>query len=273
VDSRKHIYAVDLLPQERHGVDAESRALLDSAILHFDSDGRFIEYLGQEGIGGSPFPRITGLYTSQRDELAVVCRLPAGWNVYWFDQAGKLLFLVQLKNAAVPSPPDWQDVVPWVDSIAAAPDERKLYVKVEYYRDTFDRSTGTRMGTEPVGSLIWIMNVEDGSYAGRVEAPFYEYVYTEGGKRESARMLYAMLGVIREGRIFLLVPVDGGYAIMILDSLDRGNQRRGVIQVSDGELEYNVFNLSSEGILSALLADEYRVKLVWWRTDRLLGGS
>ncbi|MDR0878732.1 MAG: hypothetical protein LBN21_11815, partial [Treponema sp.] len=72
VDSRKHIYVEDRLPYERHSIDTESKALLDSVILHFDADGRFVEYLGQEGIGGSPFPRIIGLYTSIRDELAVV---------------------------------------------------------------------------------------------------------------------------------------------------------------------------------------------------------
>ena len=45
VDSRKHIYAEERLPYDRHSFDAEQKALQDSVILHFDADGRFIEYL------------------------------------------------------------------------------------------------------------------------------------------------------------------------------------------------------------------------------------
>ncbi|MDR1287423.1 MAG: hypothetical protein LBK08_07430 [Treponema sp.] len=273
VDSRRHIYAGDLLPPERHSVDGENRALLDSVILHFDSDGRFVEYLGQEGIGGSPFPRITGLYVSARDELAVICRLPAGWNVYWFDSAGTLLYLVQLKNSAIPVPSGWSGLVPSVDAIAAAPDERKLYLKVDYYRDTFDESTNTRTGNEPGISIVWIMNVENGIYSGRVEVPLAEYTYTENGRRVTSERLYSMLGVIRGGHIFLFYPAEEGYSLLILDadSDTTGNQHRGVIRVSNDELRFNVFDLSAEGILSAMLAGDYEVKLVWWRTDRLLG--
>jgi hypothetical protein len=92
VDSRKHIYVEERLPPERHDFDSENRALQDSVILHFDADGRFIEYLGQGGQGGIPFPRITGLYTSANDEIAVVCRLPFGWNTHWYSPYGEQLF-------------------------------------------------------------------------------------------------------------------------------------------------------------------------------------
>jgi hypothetical protein len=34
---------------------------------------------------------------------------------------------------------------------------------------------------------------------------------------------------------------------------------------------YNDFFLSTEGILSAMLADNSNIKLVWWRTDRFMG--
>jgi hypothetical protein len=273
VDSRKHIYAEDALPYDRHSVDVESKALLDSIILHFDADGRFIEYLGQEGIGGSPFPRITGLYTSIRDELAVVCRLPTGWNIYWYDSTGALLYLVQLKNSAVPVPPDWPSVSSSVDAIMASPDSRRLFIKVDYYRDIFDESTNTRTGNEPDSSVLWIMNVEDGSYAGRMEIPFFEYVMTENGQTVNSRTLYSMLGVIRNGGAFFYFPVESGYSILFLNtnSPATGEQRRGFIQVNNDELQFNAFDLSAEGILSALLVDNWQVKLVWWRTDKFLG--
>jgi hypothetical protein len=36
------------------------------------------------------------------------------------------------------------------------------------------------------------------------------------------------------------------------------------------KLIYTSFALSGEGIISAILADEDSVKIVWWRTDALL---
>jgi hypothetical protein len=269
VDSRKHIFAEELLPYERHSYDPEHKVLLDSIILHFDENGRFAEYIGQEGIGGSPFPRIVGVYTSVRDELAVVCRLPSLWQIYWYDAEGNLLFLVQLRNSAIPVPPDREGVISSMDTIAAAPDQRRLYIKVDYYRDTYDESTNIRMGNEPDSSVIWIMNVEDGLYTGTMEVPFFEYTFTENNRRVSTRMFYSFLGVIRNGRVFLSFPVETGYALLILSS-DSLEQQRGFIRIDPEELQFNAFDLSGEGILSALLADGWEVKLVWWRTDKFI---
>jgi hypothetical protein len=270
VDSRKHIYAEDRFPYERHGFDAENKALLDSMILHFDDDGRFVEYLGQEGAGGTPFPRISGIFTSISDELAVICRLPRGWAVYWFDNEGAPLYQIPLPDAAIPIPRDRSEVFPSVDAIIAAPDARRVFIKVDYYRNTFDESTNTRSGNEGDGSVIWIMNVEDGSYAGAIEVPFFEYTVTVNNRRVTENLLYSMLGVIKGGRVFLSFPMEGGYSILIL-SADSREQRRGFIRVDDEELRFNTFNLSEDGILSGFLATNWEAKLVWWRTDRLAG--
>jgi len=275
VDSRQHIYVRDRLPYERHSYDTESKALLDCTILHFDADGKFVEYLGREGIGGSPFPKIERLYTSLRDELAVVCRLPTGWVIYWYDSSGVLLFVVQLKSDALPIPPDRENVFPSLDMITVGPDARNLFIKIDYYRNTYDESTNIRIGIEPDSSIIWIMNAEDGIWEKHFDIPFFEYTYVEQNKRLTAKMLYSLLGVIGNGRVFLSFPTEGGYSILMMstESGTAGNQRQGFIQVDNDELQFNTFDLSAEGILSGLLADDYQVKLVWWKTDKFLGES
>jgi len=273
VDSRKHIYVRDTLPYERHSFDAESRSLLSNIILHFDENGRFVKYLGREGIGGSPFPKIEGLYTSVQDELAVVCRTPNGWDVYWFNSDGIFLFVVQIKSDILPVPPDRDDVLPSLDVIAAGPDSRTLFVKIDYYRNTYDESTNIRTGIDTDGSVIWIMSAEDGVWERYIDVPFFEYTYTEQNRRTTSRFIYSLLGIIEDERIFLSFPVEGGYSILIISS-DSGthvDQHQGFIQVDDEELQYNAFYLSEEGILSGLLVDEWQAKLVWWRTDKLLG--
>jgi hypothetical protein len=269
VDSLKHIYVEERLPPERHRFDSENKALLDGVILHFDADGRFIEYLGQGGQGGDPFPHIAGLYTSLLDEIAVVCRQPSGWTVHWYSAQGEQLFLVQIGNSVIPAPPDWSDFSASIDAIMASPDARKLYIKVDYYHDVLDPSTNMRASTEPLSSIIWILDVEKGVYENSVEAPFYEYSFSENGRTSYGRLLYSMLGLVRGGGILLYFPIETGYSVLRMDS-DGHGQRRGFINVNPDELCFNNFHLSPEGILSALLVDEWKINVVWWRLDRFM---
>jgi len=268
VDSRKHIFVEDRLLQQDHRIDQETKAVLDGIILHFDQNGRFINYLGKEGIGGSPFPRIIGMSTSVRDEIVVICRIPDGWDIFWFNSAGTLLYLVKISANVIPSLESWSDAHSLIDSITPAPDARKLYIKVDYSRDIFDQSTNTRTGTEPVSSYLWILNVEDGTYIGSVEIPLYEVI--ENGRSSGIKVFYSVLGAARNGQALFYFPVEAGYSLLFVDTNSR-EHRRGFIQFSMDELRYNDFFLSVDGILSAMLADNFNVKLVWWRTDKLLG--
>jgi len=268
VDSRRHIYAEDRLPQNEQRYDSEARALLDGIILHFDQNGRFINYLGREGIGGSPFPRIVGMIASIRDELVIICRLPTGYDIYWFNSSGMLLYLVKVSSDVVPILPDWPDALAILDSITACPDSRRLFIKVDYSRDTFDQSTNTRTGSEPISSVIWTLNVEDGSYIGSIEIPLYEIV--ENGRSTNIRVFYSVLGAARNGKMLFYFPIETGYSILYVDTFTH-EQRRGIIQFSNEELRFNDFYLSIDGILCAMLSDNFNVKLVWWRTDRFIG--
>jgi hypothetical protein len=268
VDSRKHIYAADKVEEERRSVDDEHKSLLDTVVLHFDDSGRFVNFLGQEGIGGKPFPLITGIYATVDDEIAVICLLSTGWNIYWFNSEGTLLYLVQLRRDSIPVPPGHDISYSSLDKVAAAPDERKLFFKVNYYSSKEDEDGNIQ--ALPDSSVIWIMNVESGSYEEPLEVPFFEYTTAENNKKVTQRLFYSMLGVIKNERTFLYYPVDGGYSLLVL-AANTKEQRLGFIQVRNEEQEYNTFNLSAEGILSGLLATEWDARLVWWRTDRLLG--
>jgi len=267
VDSRKHLYVEDRLPPDRRTYDADKRVLFDSTVLHFDSDGNFIEYLGQEGIGGTPFPYINNLYTSIHDELAVVCRLPTGWNVYWFDANGTVLYVVLIRNEDLPLPKD-EMLYPSLDIISVAPDSRHLIIKIDYYKDSFDESTKTKSGIVFDRSILWVMNVEDGSYLNSVEIPPFDEI--QANQKEKVERVYSVLGVSRGGKVFLSIPDTNGYHLLVLD-LETREQKRGFIQVDPDELAFNTFYLSEEGILSALLATDYEAKVVWWRTEKFTG--
>ncbi|MCL2800235.1 MAG: hypothetical protein FWD28_00570 [Treponema sp.] len=268
VDSRRHIFVEDRLPLQDHRSDTETRALLDGIILHFDQNGRYINFLGREGIGGSPFPRIVGLTSTIRDEIAVTCRVPDGWEIYWFNSSGMHLYIVKISSSEVPALADWPEALAYIDSVTVSPDSRRLYMKVNYSRDTFDQSTNARTGSEPISSVIWTLNVENGSYIGSVEIPLYE---TFENNRHN-KVFYSVMGAARNGKLLLYFPVESGNgnSLLFVDTHSR-EQRRGFIHFTIDELRYNDFFLSPEGILSAMFADNFSVKFVWWRTDRFIG--
>jgi len=112
--------------------------------------------------------------------------------------------------------------------------------------------------------------VENGMYIGSVEIPLYEII--ENGRSSNIRIFYSLLGVSRAGKALLYFPVETGYSLLYADTQSH-QQRRGSISFSNDEIRYNDFYLSPEGILSAMLADNFNVKFVWWRTDRFMGES
>ncbi len=269
VDSRKNILVEDRVPPERRTYDSERRTMLDGVVLRFDNEGRFLEYIGQEGIGGTPFPLITGLYETEDDNLVVVCRHVVGWNVYWFDPEGNLLYLILIERDDLPLP-EGRRVKPSLDRIVPAVDDKKLYLKIDYYKETVDESTNTRAGIGYDGSILWTMDVKTGAYSDPLDVPALERLELDGDKKVSAELVYSFIGAARGGKFFFSAPDEGGYSLLML-SAGSPEQKRGLIRVDDDELVFNAFYLSQDGILSALLAGEYEAKLVWWRTDRMVG--
>jgi hypothetical protein len=204
--------------------------------------------------------------------------MPVGWNVYWYDSDGFFLFMVHLSNDAVPIPPDRAGVLPSLDIISAGPEGRKLFVKIDYYRNIDDDASGTgsvRSGIEPDSSCLWVMNAESGLWEWYLELPFFEYSTLEQNRYVISRMPYSLLGITKNKWGVFTFPVDEGYSIITLP-LEPGaafRQRRAFVDVDLREIQFNVFYLSADGILSGLLVNDWQVELVWWRTDRFLDGS
>jgi hypothetical protein len=269
VNSAKHIFVEDRLTPERHSFDIDQKTILDRLVLHFDSDGKFVDYLGQEGKGGTPFPRIENIFTSADDDLVVVCQLPAGRRVFWYDSMGNQLYDIFFSNDTLPVPSGRFGLTPSLDSVSIAPDERKIYLKIDYYREIMDESTNTLSGRESDRSCLWLINAGDASFSGSIDIPFFETYSSENNRRTAENLLYSTLGVMNGGRVFFYYPIETGFSVLILAADDSNEQRRGIINVSNDELLYCTFDVSDDGILSALLATNYEVKLVWWRTDKL----
>ncbi|MHB9296510.1 hypothetical protein PilKf_02283 [Pillotina sp. SPG140] len=266
VDSQRHIYVANRVPAQYSTIDPATGSILNQVIVHFDSEGQCIGYLGQEGLGGTPFPYIEDIAISVHDEIVVLCRTIPAWNVYWFSADGRLLWSFDILVDDLPVPSGKTNVFSSLNSLTVAPDSRTLYVLIDYYRVTYDESTNTRTGIIADSAYLWRMDVEQTVYTESFAIPFYE----KNGQTQGEQLFYSLLGGVRGGRVFLSVPEETGYVLLILDERN-DSQRRAFIPVLNSELRYHNFDLSEDGILSALLADEWNVSVVWWRTDNIVG--
>jgi hypothetical protein len=245
---------------------------LNKVVLRFDSTGEFKSYLGQEGIGGNPFPYIQSLRVTDNGEVMVQSRIPSGWIVYWFSEAGELLFRANIPFDRLPMPSGGKSM-PSLESIAPDPELRRIYLKMNYYVEGVDSATGIKYGIEKVFSRVYWLNLETGAYEGSVEVPANVQRRTKGGMFETqeSEYLYELLGVSKGGNIFLLSREENNLQQLLILSTSGSVVKRRYLKIEDDQLIYSAFYLSTEGILTALLADERRAKVVWWRSDKLIG--
>ena len=271
-DSRKYIYVVDQLPPERHEQDVENRLLLSQIVLRFASDGTFIDYIGQRGPGGMPFPYIKNIYTTQNSELVVVCQVNDGMVVYWFDRTGYLRSTIPFRVDHLPNSlaeDSLTDVYVSLDNIVPSLTEEKLFVKIDYYTSSIDAASNVESGIDYTTSLLYSLDINTGVYGDPLEIPAYEQEVADGFSRLVFHLSYDFLGVTESGWLFFIIADENEYSIQMIQE-NGGRILHRHLEVDHRDTLYHSISLSPEGIISMLVAEEEKAKVVWWRTDSLI---
>ena len=121
-------------------------------------------------------------------------------------------------------------------------------------------------------SCLYTFNIEEQRYERTIDiAPYEDTEDTSTGVRH-VKKVYGLLGVTANNWCFLTTPRSDGYMLELID-LHSNKIYTRVLSVSAEELVYNAFNLSSDGILSALLAGDTQAEIVWWKTNEITGVS
>jgi hypothetical protein len=265
VDSRRYVYAEDRLSSERSIYDEELGVQLNRTIVRFDDDGTALDYLGQEGIGGTPFPFIERLQVTLRDELVVITGTTNAKFIYMFTPSGDQIYRVRIGLDRLPIPAEDDDSIAVLDAIVAGVDQYRLYLKISYYRTEVAEDTGEEFGISFEQSRLYWLDLESGRYEGYVELPRRT---VDGGESH-----YELVGVARDEQIFLLARQDVGRTRLVIMN-DQGRVlRRRVLNIPEMQLVIRRFHLSQSGVLTALLGFMDRAEVVWWRSDRLLPES
>jgi len=269
VDSKRTIFVEDRVPDSRRTYDDAMKASLEYVVLRFSRDGEYLDYLGQEGVGGTPFPRLTGLYLSAHDDCIVVSLTGTGWIAFRFDPRGVLLSTIAIPRDDLPHPPEEAGNIASMDKIVAAPDGSGLILKIDYYKEIVDVETHTQAGIEFSSSWAWVMDGATGTYVERYELPSFESMIDQSEPR--VVRAWELAGAAA-GALFLSAADDDGSTYYGLFDMRSRTMRRFSLKIDPDETLYAAFSLSPEGILSAILGSKYEARFVWWRFDKMLGG-
>ncbi len=272
VDSNKRIYTVCSIPRDRQEQSDDGTVLYSQTILRFNRDGSAIEYIGQQGPGGTPFPYIKNIYTTEKNELVVVSVSSEGTMVYWFAEDGFLKYMIPVTVKDAPSITginDSSEVFLTIGNVVPDPSTYKLYVKIDYYSTYFDEESKVQSGVNYVQTLLYPLDVEAGLYEEPVSIPPYEESVVVDYSRLTYKIPYDFLGVTKNGWKFFIVKTDDGFNIEMIQSENQRMLRRH-FNVNHNDIFFDTMSLSQDGILTAFYIEKEKARVVWYRTDSLI---
>lgn len=272
VTSDKQVMVEERITEERSIVDEELGVRLNRIVLRFDPNGELIDYLGQEGLGGTPFPYIDRLFVTDDNDLIVITRTMERWIVFGYSDRGELLYRIDISLNRLPVPSD-EPVIPILENIVPDPSGARLYLKLDYYRERVDEQTGASYGIQRDQSRVYWLNLESGRYDGFVVIPNESGgLFQEQGREEpTAEALYELIGAARGGHLFLLRRQNRLERRLLILTTEGRAVRRRTLEMDEGQQVFRNTRVSPEGIITSLVGREDFAEVVWWRADRLIG--
>ena len=272
VDSNKNVYTVCSIPWDRQEKSDDGKTLYSHTVLRFARDGSSVDYIGQQGPGGTPFPFINNIYTTAKDELVVVAASSEGSIVYWFASDGFLKYMIPVTTKDAPSAADTDDhsdVFLTIQHVIPDPISYKLYVQIDYYTTYVDEDSKVQSGINYIQTLLYPLNIENGTYEEPVSVPPYEESVVSDYSKLTYRIPYDFLGVTKNGWKFFIVKTEDGFNIEMIQSESQKILRRHFNTVHSN-IVFDTMSLSQDGIITALYLEKEKARIVWYRTDNLI---
>jgi len=255
VTGKGHLLVEDSVPDNRLDYDEDTESTLSRIVLQFDGEGNFINFLGREGIGGTPFPYIEKIEVNKKDDVIIITRIIKKWIIYWFSEDGSLKFTINIPLDDLPVPQEGT-YIPSLETIVSDQNRNLLYLKINYYNKV-DSSINYSE------SYLWTLDLNQKKYTNSIRIPEVDAAKSDD--------ISGFLGVNSAGNFFFLSHLsDNTFQIMVLNDTGSVIIRRDLTMM-DNEISYRNIYLDSEGILVALLGKNDTVEIVWWRSDQLPG--
>lgn len=272
VDSNKNIYTVCSIPRDRQEKSDDGDMLYSQTILRIARDGSSVDYIGQQGPGGTPFPYIKNIYTTVKDELVVVAKSTEGIIVYWFGTDGFLKFMVPIKEKNMPlvkGIDNNSEVYLTVENVIPDENDYKIFVKVDYYSTYEDEESKVQSGINYIQTVLYTLDIESATFIDSISIPPYEEYVVADYSRLTYKSPYDFLGVTKNGWKFFIAKNDNGFNLEIIQSESQKILRRQ-IAADHKNILFNSMFLSADGLLTVLYLEKDNARVVWYRTDNLI---
>lgn len=272
VDSRKFIYVADIISNDRQEVDEADGTIYNQMVLRFDANGRYTGYLGQQGFGGTPFPFIKSMYTTDNDDFVVVAKSASGLVVYWFAPDGTLVKKINLAESfdfgIYKNKSSINDVWQVIQGAVPDPDKRQIYIKVDVISSASEGDNHV-VGINYQESFIYVMNIDTLAITKSMQVPPYQDQVSTAYAVQTFNMPYELIGITDSGWLFFVVSTDKGFALLMMQSDGQRILRRTINMNRKNSLYYN-FCVGNSGILTMLNVKEDYAEICWWRTDSII---
>jgi len=244
--------------------DLERHILNEQIISFFDDKGNYINYIGKDGLEGTPFPFINDIYSDHLQRIIVVTQTTYFWSIYRFTKEGEFIdesiidldYLPQLENE--------EDSITQINNIIPDREKDRVLVELTFYKKTTDEKTGATISMDYIKSRVYYYDLNEQSYISWMDIPV--------GDDKGESTIYVLLDIVKGKYLYFIAQTDGGKS----QTLTITNENGYIIGLYDLNIDNSNIIYSSfyttypEGILTGLLCTEYAAGINMWRTDKIL---
>ncbi len=254
---------------------AELNSLYAQVILTFDKKGKFLYWIGKEGIGGQYFHyQITKLFIDSQNNLFVILRGPEMYQIYQFSGDGILINRFQLSvRQTILQDKFFQnqnrkqrDMFFEIMSPNFSYDGKLLFFELYSYIAKINDATSKTREIKSNKYDIYSIQTERNSQILKKHFTVRDF----SSENAEIRQIYGeqLMGITSNDFLVFLKTYSNGQNALVYRN-DKGRQQYTVFIDTEPNIPYKLY-LAPNGLVSALNFYEDEVVVTWWRTDQLL---
>lgn len=261
-NKKNHLFIEDELNSSLSQLDAKTGVLYNRVIKWFDNNGNYLNYIGQEGIGGTPFSHVSGLYMSSKDRLSVVCREQNIWKIFIYDSEGFLLHSIRFEDEKMP----WnaKDFIFSSEDVLVNYNCNKILVKVNFYERNYIGGDGHVNFINFSETEIWIYDIGEAKFTSHFFLP-KKFIQIEN--YNSHLVLYDLIGQDKYNKLYFIAPHQDDRYDLIVVNFNGKTVDKIRLSIDKNNLYFNQFYVSEEGVVSAMLGYEEGVNFYQWKVE------
>lgn len=266
VDSQKTVFIVDEVDPSLSVFDEQRNLNRKFVIRRFDKNGKYLDAIGYEGVGGTPFPNIVSLQILDNDDIVVVLVPGDSMEVLYYNKSGDLMYSSLFTYDNLPVPVE-NNLAADLDTIMADPSGEFVYIKIDYFRKSGDENRHSLYS-----SMIYTYDPVKKSYINSIEIPriILQPEYSGSVEQKETSLVYSLLGVARGPYFFLYSEAVGQKVLLIILDNEGILVKKIYLELGARDIIFKRFHMTSDGIISGLLLHEYDVEICWWKSDSFI---